>query len=218
MRISPAEVVSEYADVLAKETWNSMRAPDSLFENCRRFLKSCRGAGADLIHVRGFHDGELLGVEGNVQNRGDYCPAQNLGGLEALRGGIHTAKRAGGHVLLYVEGFIVWKRGRIGRSIAKEWQIRNRDGSPVEHYRGFWHACPACTGYQDWLAKTLAETIRITGADGFFIDSSLATTIVAAFIQATPILIRTSGIGAYAACCDAYERRSTKWTRALFCS
>ena len=175
MRQSPAEWYRETTFLGEGDVEQYARAGRSLRE-LPAILETCREAGADLIHIRGFHDGELLGVEANVQNRGDYLfPAQNLGGLEALRGGIHTARRAGGHVLLYVEGFIVWKRGRIGRSRAEQWQIRNEDGSPIEHYRGFWHACPACDDYQDWLAQTLAETIRLTGADGFFIDSSLAT-------------------------------------------
>jgi hypothetical protein len=51
----------------------------------------------------------------------------------------------------------------------------NEDGSPVEQFRGFWHACPALPDYQEWLANTLAEIIRTTGANGFFIDSILAT-------------------------------------------
>jgi Domain of unknown function (DUF6259) len=118
----------------------------------------------------------LLGVGANMQNRGDYFfAAQNLGGFESLRKGIEASKRAGGHFIYYVEGMIVWRRSRIGRSQGEEWALMNADGKPTEHYRGFWHACPAHPGYQEWLAKTLAEIIRTTGVDGFFIDSTLAT-------------------------------------------
>ena len=175
MRSSPAEWYRDTTFLGEGDAEPYARAGRSLLE-LPEMLETCRTGGADLLHIRGFHDGELLGVDANVQNRGDYLfPAQNLGGADALRCGIRAAQRAGGRILLYVEGLIVWKRGRIGRSRAEQWQLREEDGSPIEHHRGFWHACPACADYQEWLARTLAETIRITGADGFFIDSSLAT-------------------------------------------
>lgn len=137
-------------------------------------LEEKRKLGADLFFIVGFADPEIVGASG--QARGDYFfPAQNLGGTDALRQGIEATHRAGGHVMYYVEGLIVWKRSRIGRSRGEQWALMERDGKFTEHYKGFWHACPADEDYQHWFAETCAELIRTTGADGFFIDSELAT-------------------------------------------
>ena len=69
----------------------------------------------------------------------------------------------------------MWKRSRIGRTLGQEWALMEQDGSYTEHYKGFWHMCPAVPEWQDWLARTMAEIVRTTGVDGFFIDSTLAT-------------------------------------------
>jgi hypothetical protein len=172
MRISPARWYRETTFIAE----SGLERRGKTFLELPKILETSRTGGADLVLVYGYHDGELLAVEANMQNRGDYAfPAQNLGGLDALRKGIRAAHRAGGHLLFYVEGMIVWKRARIGRSRGADWALLDADGGPTEHYRGFIHACPACVGYQDWLAKTLAEILRVTGVDGFFVDSILAT-------------------------------------------
>jgi hypothetical protein len=133
-----------------------------------------RQLGVDLFFMVGFADPEIVGASG--QARGDYFfPAQNLGGTDALRRGLEGTHRAGGRVMYYVEILIVWKRSRIGRSRGEPWALRERDGRLTEHYQGFWHACPANGDYQQWFAKTCAALARTTGADGFFIDSELAT-------------------------------------------
>ncbi|MCX6629625.1 MAG: DUF6259 domain-containing protein, partial [Candidatus Solibacter sp.] len=175
MRVSPARWYRETTFISESGVDGLARQGKTMLE-LPRILEGRKSGGADLLHLTGSHDGELLGVEANWQNRGDYFfAAQNLGGFDALRQGIETGHRQGGHFLFYVEGMIVWKRGRIGRSQGEDWALLNADGTPTEHYRGFWHACPAHPGYQDWLAKTLAEIVRTTGVDGFFIDSTLAT-------------------------------------------
>lgn len=137
-------------------------------------LEEKRKMGVDLFFIVGFADPEIVGASG--QARGDYFfAAQSLGGTDALRQGIEATHRAGGRVMYYVEGLIVWKRSRIGRSRAEDWALMERDGKLTEHYKGFWHACPANEDYQQWFAETCAELVRTTGVDGFFIDSELAT-------------------------------------------
>jgi hypothetical protein len=109
-------------------------------------------------------------------NRGDYFyPATNLGSWDAVQRGVEATHRQGGHVLYYVEGLIVWKRSRIGRSKARDWALMDADGKLTENYRGFFDMCPAEVGWQDWFARTLADVVRTTGVDGFFMDSMLAT-------------------------------------------
>ncbi len=175
MRISSAPWYRK-STFIAESGLDQLAREGQTFLDLPRILEDSRSGGADLLLLYGYHDGELLGVEANMQNRGDYIfAAQNLGGPDGLRKGMEATHRAGGHVLLYVEGMIMWRRSRVGRSRGQDWAMRDADGTPTEHYRGFWHACPACSGYQDWLACTLAEILRKTRVDGFFIDSLLAT-------------------------------------------
>jgi len=135
-----------------------------------------RGLGSDFFHVYGFHDPEVLGTVQNWTNRGDYFfAAQNLGGFGAVRRGVEAIHRQGGRIIYYVEGLIMWKRSRIGRTKGKEWALMNADGTYCEGYKGYWHMCPACAGWRDWIAQTCAEIVKTTGVDGFFIDSTCAT-------------------------------------------
>jgi hypothetical protein len=171
MRVSPAEWYRRTTFVGEEGAPNRNGLG---FLSLPQVLEEKRKLGVDLFFIVGFADPEVVGASG--QARGDYFfPAQNLGGTEALRKGIEATHRAGGRVMFYVEGLIVWKRSRIGRSRAERWALMERDGRLTEHYKGFWHACPADEDYQQWFADTCAELIRTTGADGFFIDSSLAT-------------------------------------------
>jgi hypothetical protein len=133
--------------------------------------------GADLFHIIGYNrdDGERIGE--NWLNRGDYlCIAENLGGANAFREAVAALHRRGGRVLPYVELLIVWKKSELGRSAdAPRWALTERDGAFTEHYEGFWHMCPACGDYQEWIAGVCAELIRRYDVDGFFVDSSAAT-------------------------------------------
>ena len=175
MRQSPAQwyrqttfIAEDMGDDLVKQG-RSFHAYQTLLEDKRRM-------GADLFHLPGFHDPVTLGTNTNWLNRGDYVmAAQNLGGFDAVKRGVETVHRAGGRVLYYVEGLIVWKRSRIGKSAARDWALMREPGVYEDHYRGFWHMCPACEGWQQWLADTCAEVVRSTGVDGFFIDSTAAT-------------------------------------------
>ncbi len=139
-------------------------------------LEERHALGSEMMLLPGFNEPEILGTEENMLNRGDYFyPAENLGGWEAMRRGVEATHRQGGHVLLYVEGLIVWKRSRIGRSKAGDWALMDANGKYTENYRGFYDMCPAEPGWQEWFGRTLADIVRTTGVDGFFMDSMLAT-------------------------------------------
>jgi len=175
MRVSPAKWYEETTFLAEESPDGLLRAGRTLYD-LPLVIGERRMLGSDMVSVPGFAEPEILGTEENMLNRGDYFyPAENLGGLDAMRRGVEAAHRAGGRVLLYVEGLIVWKRSRIGRSKAKDWALMNLDGSYTENYQGFFDMCPAETGWQDWFARTLADVVRSTGVDGFFMDSMLAT-------------------------------------------
>lgn len=171
MRVSPADWYRRTTFVAEEGAPNARGLG---FLALPEVLEQKRKLGADLFFIVGFSDPEIVGSA--AQARGDYFyPAQSLGGPGALRQGVEATHRAGGHVLYYVEGLIVWKRSRIGRSQAEDWALMEADGRLTEHYKGFYHACPADPEYQEWLAQTCAELLRTSGADGFFVDSELAT-------------------------------------------
>lgn len=161
---------------ISEDMGDAMVRRGESFHDFPALLQRKRELGSDLFHIPGFHEPEVIGSGRNWLNRGDYLfAADNLGGIKAAREGIRAIHRAGGRLLYYVEGLIVWKRSRIGRSDAREWALMKKDGTYDEHYTGFWHMCPACIGWQEWFAETCARIVESTGVDGFFIDSTCAT-------------------------------------------
>ena len=161
---------------ISEDSGGAMLARGETFYAYPRVAAAKKRLGSDLFHVTGFHDPVILGSQKNFLNRGDYFhAARNLGGFEVARAGVEAVHRRGGRILYYVEGLIVWKGSRIGLSQGKDWALMEADGSYTEHYKGFWHMCPACDGFSDWLAETCAAIVRAVGVDGFFIDSSCAT-------------------------------------------
>ena len=174
-RVSPAGWFQRNT-FIAEDMGDDMLRRGQSFHDYPKILAAKKQLGADFYHIPGFHDPEVLGTSQNWLNRGDYFfAAQNLGGFEAARQGIEAVHRAGGRIIYYVEGLIMWKRSRIGRSKGKAWALMKSDGSYDEHYRGFWHMCPACMDWCRWLAQECAQIVRTVGVDGFFIDSVCAT-------------------------------------------
>lgn len=175
MRVSPAKWYQDTTFLGEEYPDRLVRVGGTLYD-LPLLLGEKHSLGSDMDSVPGFNEPEILGTDENMLNRGDYFyPAENIGGLEAMQRGVEAAHRQGSRVLLYVEGLIVWKRSRIGRSKAPLWALKNADGSFTENYRGFYDMCPAEPGWQDWFARTLAEIVRNFGVDGFFMDSMLAT-------------------------------------------
>ena len=174
-RSSPAKWYQDTTILSEEMPDRLLRTGESLYD-LPLLLEERHELGSDMMSLPGFAEPEIIGTQENMLNRGDYYyPAENLGGWEAMRRGVEATHRQGGHVLLYVEGLIVWKRSRIGRSKASDWALMDADGKFTENYRGFYDMCPAETGWQDWFAQTLADIVRTTGVDGFFMDSMLAT-------------------------------------------
>ena len=174
-RQSPAKWYRD-SSFLSEQDPDALLRMNGSFYDLPLLLEERHALGSDMMSLPGFTEPEILGTAENMLNRGDYAyPAENLGGWEALRRGVDATHRRGGHVLLYVEGLIVWKRSRIGRGKAQEWALMDADGKFTKNYQGFFDMCPAVPEWQDWFARTLAEVVRTTGVDGFFMDSMLAT-------------------------------------------
>ena len=174
-RVSPAKWYQR-TTFISEHMGDVMLGEGQSFYDYPKILSLKQRLGSDFFHVYGFHDPEVLGTKQNWVNRGDYFfAAQNLGGFDAVRRSVEALHRQGGRIIYYVEALIMWKRSRIGRTCGQDWALMKSEGVYDDHYRGFWHMCPACTGWCDWLAQTCAEIVKTTGIDGFFIDSTAAT-------------------------------------------
>ncbi|HYG34638.1 MAG TPA: hypothetical protein VEC99_07640, partial [Clostridia bacterium] len=135
---------------VGEEGGGALRGQGNSFFGLPGILEEKRKLGVDVFFITGFSEAEVVGTSG--QSRGDYFfPADQFGGAETIRPGVEALHRAGGRLMYYIEGMIVWKRSRIGRSAGEAWALMEPDGQFTEHYKGFWHACPAYKPYQDWL-------------------------------------------------------------------
>ncbi|MCD6506245.1 hypothetical protein J7M22_06425 [Candidatus Poribacteria bacterium] len=144
-------------------------------EDLMEGLRLNRTVFTDLFYYHSYWSGDDQTGYGSHVSRGNYLfPRSDMGGDEELKEAIQKVHEAGGRVLLYVEGLIVWRYSKIGPDM-KRWAIMNADGSYLEVYYNFWHMCPACSGWQEELARICAELIRRFDADGVFIDSTCAT-------------------------------------------
>ena len=170
MRRTPAE----WWDSATIMTEGGLPRDGSFRDLAKLFVSRQRVASSDFHFVGGFSASEVLGIQS--QSRGDYFFASpQFGGFDDMSLGMRAVHAAGGRMFFYVEGMIMWKRSQVGRAAGKDWALMEPDGSYTEHYKGFWHMCPAVKEYQEWFANMAAEVVRTTGVDGFFIDSSFAT-------------------------------------------
>jgi hypothetical protein len=105
---------------------------------------------------------------------GDNIVREDLGGIRALQQGIKNIHRLGGHLTLYIEGYIVNDDAEIVlKGKARDWTVMNKDGTNNGVYtqHQFLHMCPGSAGWQNHLARTCSELVRRTGADGIRLDS-----------------------------------------------
>ena len=121
--------------------------------------------GIDLVDISGWAYSEQYG------RVGEYTRYE-LGGLEDFRRGIAAARKWDVPTGLYLEGYLIDARSQIGRTRARQWQIRARNqeplawsGAPTELFM-----CPRVAEWQDWMARTYAAAAAQTGAQAFYID------------------------------------------------
>ena len=210
----PCQMVSGYNNSFRGDAGPLIAHRGSLYD-LPLLLEERHELGSDMMSLPGFAEPEIIGTQENMLNRGDYFyPAENLGGWEAMRRGVDATHRQGGHVLLYVEGLIVWKRSRIGRSKASDWALMDPDSKFTENYRGFYDMCPAEAGWQDWFAQTLADIVRTQAWMGFSWTRCSPPTITAVSTPNMPMRpSRISGTGACAGFLSECAKRLIKPTQ-----
>jgi len=160
------------------------------------FVPDTLSAGSGLLHfphsvllrdqIKSFHDlpalveqAQSIGTnivylvdwyEGGWTKKGDYLPDPEFGGEPAFRQGLAAAHRAGGRIILYVEGLIAEKSTNIARQHGAEWSIIGKNNQPIENpFPGNWKMCPATAGWASHL-EDVSRRVAAYGADGIYWD------------------------------------------------
>lgn len=126
--------------------------------------------GIDYLHL---FDWGVCGQYGRIYGRtGDYSPYEYLkGGREALHSAIAEVQADGAPVGLYIEGYLLQERGKIGGQSGAQWQLIGRDGKPR-----WWpdstemFVCPAVEPWREIQASTYETKVAELGVDGMYID------------------------------------------------
>ena len=126
--------------------------------------------GIDYLHL---FDWGNCGPHGRIYGRtGDYSPFDFLqGGQPALRAAIADVQRQGIPVGLYIEGYLLDERGKLGQSFGRQWQLIDAAG-----HGGRWpnsseiDICSYVPAWRDVQASTYADKVQQLGVDGMYID------------------------------------------------
>jgi len=129
-----------------------------------------RFGGIDYLHL---FDWGNCGPHGRIYGRiGDYSPYDFIkGGQKNLHDAIAGVRKGGVPTGLYIEGYLLNERGKLGRTHGAEWQLRRADGSGARWPKS--HEVYACAGVEAWRkvqAATYAAKVRELDVDGMYID------------------------------------------------
>ncbi|MBN1342259.1 MAG: hypothetical protein JXQ73_06245 [Phycisphaerae bacterium] len=126
--------------------------------------------GIDYLHL---FDWGNCGPHGRIYGRvGDYDPYDFIkGGRRSLHDAIAAIRTSGIPVGLYIEGYLLDERGKLGQAHGKDWQLLRPDGTGAR-----WpgsseiYVCPGVTAWREVQAQTYAAKVRELGVDGMYID------------------------------------------------
>ncbi|MCX6922346.1 MAG: DUF6259 domain-containing protein, partial [Verrucomicrobia bacterium] len=126
--------------------------------------------GIEYLHLFDWGD---CGPHGRIYGRtGDYSPFDYLpGGQAALREAIAGVQALGIPVGLYIEGYLLDERGKLGRQSGKQWQLIDATGQGAR-----WpdsseiYACSFVPQWREVQASTYAAKAKELGPDGMYID------------------------------------------------
>lgn len=126
--------------------------------------------GIDYLHL---FDWGYCGPHGRIYGRtGDHSPFDFLqGGQAALRDAIAGVRRQGVPVGLYIEGYLLDERGKLGREFGKPWQLIDAAGQGAR-----WpdstevDICSYVPAWRDVQASTYADKVQQLAVDGMYID------------------------------------------------
>ena len=126
--------------------------------------------GLEYLHL--FDWGNVPGV-GRVYGRvGDHSPYEYLGGVANFRNAIQEVRRSGIPVGLYIEGYLVADKGRIGVEHGKSWQIMQRRGELMYYQPGSTEMmmCPWLKAWRETQTETYRQKVSELDVDGMYMD------------------------------------------------
>ncbi len=121
----------------------------------------------DFLHIFDW------GVTRERGRTGDYDPWNDrLTSSDEFLTAVAQLQRDGIPVGLYVEGYLVDERSRIGRAHREDWGLRMRDGNVEPWMPGSseFVMCPGTAGWRQYLKGVYQRVQKETGALGFYID------------------------------------------------
>jgi len=125
--------------------------------------------GIDYLHV---FDWGNCGPLGRIYGRtGDHSPYQYLGGREAFREALAAVQAQGVPVGLYIEGYLLQERGKLGQQFGPQWQLIGADRKGL-----YWpestemFVCPAVAAWREVQASTYATKVGELDVDGMYLD------------------------------------------------
>jgi hypothetical protein len=126
--------------------------------------------GIDFLHLNDWGNNQAqLRIYGRTGEEPPYDRFR--GGGEAFRQAIAKVQARGVPVGLYIEGYLLDERGKLGREHGRRWQMLGADGS-----RSYWpdsremYACPAVSEWREVQCSTYAARVRELNVDGMYID------------------------------------------------
>jgi len=144
----------------------------SSFEDLPTLLAEARRLGTDVLHLFDYWEKDSDDARPAYWHKGSYLPRRDLGGEEALRRGVHAVRAAGGHVLMYLEPFIVYRASELGRSDGDRLAARDPwTGEPISTYPDTITTVPWDPVWRDYIASRAEWLVRDIGCDGIFLDS-----------------------------------------------
>ena len=137
------------------------------FENLPILLDEARQLGCNCIYLVSYW-------EPNYENKGDYEIRTDLGGGAAFKKGVDAVHAKGGHVILYMEAFIITRTSNVGRRYGAQWCMKDANGNPQTYYgrSRFYLMWPGRgSNWTEYICRVAQRLVRDFGVDGFHLDS-----------------------------------------------
>ncbi len=150
-------------DPLCDRKIGELRLERALQEDQEKF------GGIEYLHL---FDWGYCGKFGRIYGRrGDYSPYDYIpGGRDGFRKAISVVQARGIRVGLYIEGYLLEERGKLGAA-AKAWQLIHANGE-----RAYWpkstemFMCPWVPAWRDTQANTYSARVHELNVDGMYVD------------------------------------------------